>query len=439
MNETLSTINTSWTRSKMTTQIEDDLCWDWSDEGSIPKVISQMRFIARNAARINNIRRVTLRGLRTTQRLGREFCTQNFNEEERAVLESWLAKVQREATGELQIPEVTSAIVSHISSATSLEIQTFDRTSHDDGDKAHPPGDPFLNTLGQLISSSDNNSVLNSLETLKLSVPIPGSDLAKEFGFYIYPESVLPFFRLPSIKTIELHRVDDGGKPVSFPAAPTLNSLVLRRCQLAEDNIATIIQNSPNLEVLRADIAIDADYVKGWFNMGKLQTSLELLKGSLKELSLALTLWSSTDNDCGKAGPWGIRGSIGSLEDFTSLTHLTISLPILLGWKTQGASDLIDVLPESLEVLTITDEMSFWWKYQWDDLNREDDDAEVAKWETLERKIMEFLESRPASLKELRLEVDEIAGEEERAKELKARLVDTGRPVGVSVTVEFKT
>ncbi|KAK2779601.1 hypothetical protein CKAH01_02949 [Colletotrichum kahawae] len=426
----------------MTTQIEDELCWDWSDDGSIPKIIGQMRFIARNAAQINNIRRVTLRGLRTIQRLGREFCTQNFDEEERAVLGSWLTNVQGEAIGELQIPEVTSAIVSHILSATSLEIQTFDRTSHDDGGEAHPPGDPFLNTLGQLISSSDNNSVLsvpNSLETLKLSVPIPDSDLAKAFGFYIYPESVLPFFRLPSIKTIELHRVDDGRKLVSFPAAPTLNSLVLRRCQLAEDNIATIIQNSPTLEVLRADIAIDADYVKGWFNMGKLQTSLELLKGSLKELSLALTLWSSADNDCGKAGPWGVRGSIGSLEDFTRLTHLTISLPILLGWKTQGASDFIYVLPESLEVLTITNEMSFWWRYQWDDLKREDDDAEVTKWETLEWKIMEFLESRPPSLKELRLEVGEIAREEERAKELKARLVDTGRPVGVNVTVKFKT
>ncbi|KAF4872602.1 hypothetical protein CGCSCA1_v008362 [Colletotrichum siamense] len=426
----------------MTTHIEDEICWDWSNDGSIPKVISQMRFIVRNAARINNIRSVTLQGMRTTQRLGREFCSKNFDEEERAVLGSWLAKVGGEAPGELQLPDVIAAIVSHLSSAISLEIETFDRASHDDGGKARPAGDPFLCTLGQLISSSNESSLLNSLERVKLSVPVPGGDLEKEFGCCIYPESILPFFSLPSIKTLELHRVNDGGKPIkpiSLLTAPTLKSLVLKRCQLTEDNIATIIRNSSTLEVLRLDIAIDADCAKGWLNMENLQTALTPLKESLKDLSLSLTLWSSTAIDCGGPGPWGIRGSIGSLEDFTSLTHLAISLPVLLGWKTQGASDLIDVLPESLEVLTITNEMASWGKYQWDDLNCEGGHAEAARWETLEWKIMEFLESRPPSLKELRLEIGEAAGEEERGKELKARLVDTGRPVGVDVIVDFKS
>ncbi|KAF4819912.1 hypothetical protein CGCTS75_v011431 [Colletotrichum tropicale] len=425
----------------MTTHNEDKICWDWSDDGSIPRIISQMRFIVRNAAQINNIRSVTLRGMRTTQRLGREFCSKNFDEEERAVLGSWLANLQHEATEELQLPDVIAAVLSRLSSATTLEIQIFDRASSDDGGKARPPGDPFLCTLGKLISSS-NNSVLNSLETLQLSIPIPDGDLTKDSGCCIYPESILPFFSLPSIKTLELHRVDDGGKPIkpiSLLTAPTLKSLVLKRCQLIEDNIATIIRNSTTLEVLRVDIAIDADCAKGWLNMKNLQNALAPLKESLKELSLSLTLWSSTAIDCGGPGPWGIRGSIGSLEDFTSLTHLTISLPIILGWKTQGAADLIDILPETLEMLKITHEMSFWWKYQWADLNCEGGHAEAARWETLEWKIMEFLESRPPSLKELRLEIGEVAGEEERAKELKARLVDTGRPVGVRVTVEFKT
>ncbi|KAF5520469.1 hypothetical protein CGCA056_v007850 [Colletotrichum aenigma] len=426
----------------MTTHIEDEICWDWSHDGSIPKVISQIRFIVRNAAQINNIRSVTLRGRRSTQRLGQEFCTQNFDEEERAILGSWLANLQDDATGELQLPDVIAAVVSRLSSSTTLEIQTFDRATYDDGGKARPPGDPFLCTLGQLISSSNNSSVLNSLETIQLSIPIPDRDLTKSSGYCIYPESILPFFGLPSIKTLELHRVDDGGKPIkpiSLLTAPTLKSLVLKRCQLIEDNIATVIRNSPTLEALRVDIAINADYAKGWLNLETLQTALAPLKESLKELSLSLTLWSSTAVDCGGPGPWGIRGSIGSLEDFTSLTHLAISLPVLLGWKTQGASDLIDILPESLEVLTITNEMASWWKYQWDDLNCEGGHAEAARWETLEWKIMEFLESRPPSLKELRLEVGEVTGEGERAKELKARLVDTGRPVGVRVTVEFKT
>ncbi|KAJ3955380.1 hypothetical protein N0V92_008081 [Colletotrichum tropicale] len=401
-----------------------------------------MRFIARNAAQINNIRSVTLRGMRTTQRLGREFCSKNFDEEERAVLGSWLANLQDEAIEELQLPDVIAAVLSRLSSATTLEIQTFDRASHNDGGKACPPGDPFLCTLGQLISSSNNSSILNSLETLQLSIPIPDGDLTKDSGYCIYSESILPFFSLPSIKTLELHRVDDGGKPIkpiSFLTEPTLKSLVLKRCQLTEDSIATIVRNSPTLEVLRVDVAINADSAKGWLNMENLQTALAPLKESLKELSLSLNLWSLTAIDCGGPGPWGIRGSIGSLEDFTSLTHLTISLPVLLGWKTQGAADLIDVLPESLKVLTITNEMASWWKYEWDDLNCEGGHAEAARWETLEWKIMELLECRPPALRELRLEIGEVAGEEERAKELKARLVDTGRPVGVNVTVEFKT
>ncbi|KAI8268607.1 hypothetical protein K4K58_004699 [Colletotrichum sp. SAR11_239] len=366
----------------------------------------------------------------------------NFDEQERAILGSWLANLQDEATGELQLPNVIAAVLSHLSSATTLEIQTFDRATYDGGGKARPPGDPFLCTLGKLISSSNNSSILNSLETLQLSIPIPDGDLTKDFGCCIYSESILPFFSLPSIKTLELHRVDDGGKPVkptSFLTAPTLKSLVLKRCQLTEDSIATVIRNSPTLEVLPVDIAINADYAKGWLNLETLQTALAPLKESLKELSLSLTLWSPTAIDCGGPGRWGIRGSIGSLEDFTSLTHLTISLPVLLGWKTQDAADLIDVLPESLEVLTITNEMASWWKYEWDDLNCGGGHAEAARWETLEWKIMEFLECRPPALRELRIEIGEIAGEEERAKELKARLVDTGRPVGVNVTVEYKT
>lgn len=48
---------------------------------------------------------------------------------------------------------------------------------------------------------------------------------------------------------------------------------------------------------------------------------------------------------------WGVRGSIGSLKDFTVLKTLGIFLSILLGWFNQGSRSLVGILPSSLTQL----------------------------------------------------------------------------------------
>ncbi|GKT61598.1 F-box domain protein [Colletotrichum tofieldiae] len=419
----------------------DVLLWEWdradADRAGLPlptKFVDDMRRLLNNPA----------------HRFESGHLPNHLAEEEKTALKSWFvdaklpvdnpATLQQDAV--VRTTDATAVLLSRLPALKTLDVETFDRTADDEWTKSRPPGDPFMTTLNQLIISAQGNSTFQNIETVKLLVPVPDEELVNEFNFYLYADTVLPLFYLPRIQTLELHRVDDGRKPLSWPvseipSATTLKELVLIRCQLSEENTDTIIRVAPNLKKLRSEHAIDAEYASAWFDLAKVKASLSTLKDSLEDFSLAMTLWTSTAIDCGEAGPWGILNSLGSLKDFKQLTRLAISLPVLLGWQTKGSAKLIDVLPENIQSLTVTNEMYFWWRYQWDDLDWDDDDPVVPRWQSLEAKIVEYLESRPRSLRKLKVEIS-VADEEERAAELKADLVSKGEAVGVKVDVELK-
>ncbi|KAK2004395.1 hypothetical protein LX36DRAFT_706335 [Colletotrichum falcatum] len=248
-------------------------------------------------------------------------------------------------------------------------------------------------------------------------------------------------FYLPRIRAVELHRVDDGRRPLSWsvpdvPCATTLTELVLSKAQLPEENTDRIIRFCPNLTTLRYEHVIDAEYASAWLNLGRVRDSLSALESSLEDLTFAIALWTSTDVDCGDAGTWGTQGSLGSLSGFTRLTRLAVSLPALLGWRADGSARLADVLPEGLESLTITNEMHFWWRYQWDDRDWDHHEPVAPRWRSIEAKTVEYLESRPPSLKGLKVELP-VSGGGKRAEELKVSLFSKGEVVGIKLDVEL--
>lgn len=438
----------------------DSIAWDFDHvsqmgpkSSSSSSIVSSVREILRDPQRVKAIQHVAVRGVPQIKHFESSFFTEDLSPHETETLKRWISEAQipegkfgptPQAQDEHDSPSVTSAVVavlSHLSDLKTLEVQTFDRTAEDQEDQLHPAGDPFTACVLQLISSSPLGFG-RGLETARILVPRPEGDLEDEMDYYVYPSSLLPLFGLPSVRRIEAHRVDDRGEPV--PASPgvtcqALRELLLVRCQLTEESLGLVLGAAPSLTTLHCDLVLDAEHVSSWFDLGKVRASLGGLKGSVEDLSLSLNLWSSTAIDCGEKGPWGIRGSLGSLRDFDRLTRLSVSLPVLLGWHVEGSSKLADVLPAGIRSLTITNEMFFWWHYEWDgvDWDKKRGDCDIPRWRWIEEKIVEYLEGRPGSLEEFVLDISS-AGEAERGAQLRDTLVSKGQEVGVKVAVHLK-
>ncbi|KAL1852538.1 hypothetical protein Daus18300_012136 [Diaporthe australafricana] len=439
----------------------DLITWDFDEAGQIgtknslsSTIVSNVRDILRDSKSLKAIQHVALRGVPQIKHLESSFFTNSLAPHETETLKTWVSELQileskvaptPKGQVECDSPSATSAVVavlSRLSDLRTLEVYTFDQTAEDEEDQLHPAGHPFMARLLQLTSSSPHGFG-RMLETAKILVPRPEDDPEDEMDYYVYPSSLLPLLGLPSIQRIEAHRVDDGGKPV--PATPgvtcqTLRDLRLVRCQLTEDSLGLLLAAAPNLTTLYCDLVLDAEHVSGWFDLGKIRESLDGVKGSLEDLSLALNLWSSTAIDCGEKGPWGIRGSMGSLKDFDRLTRLSVSLPVLLGWHVEGSGKLADVLPEGMRSLTITNEMFSWWHYEWDgvDWDEKRSGYDTPRWRWIEEKIVEYLEGQPGSLEELVLDIS-TAAEAERATKLRETLMSKGKEVGVKVAVQSKS
>ncbi|KAJ0302665.1 hypothetical protein COL26b_013267 [Colletotrichum chrysophilum] len=339
-----------------------------------------------------------------------------------------------------------AVLLSRLPALETLEIRTFDRAEDEEDDEQTASialGDPVISLLCRQMLSA-GNAAFAHVKTARIVVPYPDEDPAAEFGFYVSADTVLPLFYLPQVRNLEMHRVEDGGRLVSWPAggrpvsATQLKELVMSKAQLTEASVDQLVRACPDLEVLRWEHVIDAEYARSWLDLDALRTSLETLKHSLEELSFSVILWTSTAIDCGEKGPWGIRGTLASLRGFAQLKRVTISLPVLLGWRTDNSARLADVLPASIECITVTNEMFFWWHSRWDDIKWEADDPSVPRWHTLEAKITEYLEARPSSLRQLKVEVW-TAGETSRAEELRDRLTAVGAATGVHVTVELRS
>ncbi|KAF4860599.1 hypothetical protein CGCSCA1_v015064 [Colletotrichum siamense] len=339
-----------------------------------------------------------------------------------------------------------AVLLSRLPALETLEIRTFDRVEDEEDDEQTASlalGDPVISLLSREMLSAGTMAFAH-VRTARVVVPYPDDDPAAEFGFYVSADTVLPLFYLPQVRTLEMHRVEDGGRLVSWPAgagpvsATQLKELVMSKAQLTEASLDRLVRACPDLEVLRWEHVIDAEYARSWLDLDALRTSLETLKHSLQELSFSVILWTSTAIDCGEQGPWGIRGTLASLRGFSRLKRITISLPVLLGWRTDNSARLADVLPASIECVTVTNEMFFWWHSRWDDVKWEADDPSAPRWHTLEAKIIEYLEARPSSLRQLKVEVW-TAGETSRAEELRDRLTSVGAATSVHVTVELRS
>jgi hypothetical protein len=478
------------------TTASDSIIWDFDQESqkgannsSTSAIIRDAREMLRNPQRLRAVQHIALRGVPQIKHLRDGFFANNLAPDETEILKKWMSESRIPETKPEGHPSDAAAspsaetaagviitLLSRLQNIKTLEIQTFDRTAEDEDAQRHPAGDLFTARLLQHLASPSPSpnprgaQQLRLIESATISVPRPEDDPEDEMDYYVYPSSVLPLFSLPRIRRIEAHRVDDGGEttiPAVIAPCHSLRELVLVRCQLTPGSLAALLRASPDLTSLRCDLVLDAEHAPApaqapagigsttttWYDLDEVRASLGPLQGSLEDLSLALNLWSSSGIDCGNdlsgVRP-GIRGSLGPglLRGFGRLARLSASLPVLLGWHVRGSPGLADVLPAGLRSLTVTNEMFFWWRYEWDGVVDWDDDEtgqygnndhnNNPRWRWIEDKIVEYLESRPASLEELVLEIS-ACGEAERVAQLRDTLVSKGQDVGVKVAIRVKS
>ncbi|KAI9795190.1 MAG: hypothetical protein M1816_000212 [Peltula sp. TS41687] len=402
---------------------------------------------------------VYMRGWSTGD-LGTRFIQTYLDEEEQTQLKVWIdqANLGRDCWKLIdggRADYLGVLLISRFLNVKVLDIEALNRSLQQKIQGIMPNDPTPLRTLLENRLTPLEESLPDGVSAFKHlgNVHIKTDDTAditldpRKRGFYIYVETILPLFYLPAISFIELECIEEGLRqtwPAAPPKASTLTTLILKKCPLSAGNLDMLLQASPNLKKLQWGIAIDAAQRKGWFNAARFRRSLDAVKDSLEHLDLSVPLWTSVRllyinmrMPC-----VGIQGSLGSLKDFSNLTYLSLAWPILLGWKANGSARLTDVLPESLETLILQDDMYHWWGYQWDEQLEVADSwgftYTCTRWEIIERKTTEYLESQPSRLEKLTLQLGrKCFGDwvKTRVKEVISSLEAAGQAVGVKVEV----
>jgi hypothetical protein len=164
-------------------------------------------------------------------------------------------------------------------------------------------------------------------------------------------------FYVPVIQQVVLYHVGDAlfewppKKPL--PSAITLRSLSFKRSRINEQNLARILEVSPNLQHLNYFIMYCFDE-RHFVNCDDLVAAVTKVKQSLKILTLGIQ--SGFHDYMAQDGPPArVEGRIGSLSHLSELEALSISTFLLFGNSAQSISSLENTLPPKLVHFVLID------------------------------------------------------------------------------------
>jgi hypothetical protein len=230
------------------------------------------------------------------------------------------------------------------------------------------------------------------------------------YGFNPLSDSRIPWasarinslFLLPQLRTLRIQVTEKGsglGQDEDL-RSPTINTLELHDCYLKERSVGHLICRAPNLTSLSIGLTRDAtpsneDLLDSFLDCSKLASAISKLSAAestsdsvttdtshrsrLENLAISIKFFITTAVDLGSGGAWedgrngndgwvrnwGIRGSIGSFRSFPNLKTLEISPELLFGWHTNGARPLRELIPDSLQKLTLRCDLADWQEYEW--------------------------------------------------------------------------
>jgi hypothetical protein len=212
------------------------------------------------------------------------------------------------------------------------------------------------------------------------------SDLPLKNGSDVL-DLVAPLFTLPSIEKIDMIMPEpylwdpDSDRWISplvesnyASASPSLKTIILRHSEAGVKTLGKLLRAAPNLEVLQYDFVQDIDLISypncpisRW---NKLNEVLKPLRQTLKTLRMSIDWYRSgivnaESHWIWPEDSWSRRGAIGPLTDFNQLETLELPVHVLLGWDSERAPKLADVLPPNLRELCLRDDGVEWQSYGW--------------------------------------------------------------------------
>ncbi|KAH6990174.1 hypothetical protein EDB80DRAFT_729633 [Ilyonectria destructans] len=164
---------------------------------------------------------------------------------------------------------------------------------------------------------------------------------------------VLPFFYLPGIRrfTATIDNPITFTWPIKTPDASSLTFLSLNH--IREVHLVQLLSVTKNLKTLEWQWYYDPNAMG---ETSKPIVDLEQIGFALFHVRATLTsLCISTRKGEWGAAPLQINGSLRTLVGCSKLQRLEIPLTLLLGFSPPSYNRLEDILPNSLEYLTITD------------------------------------------------------------------------------------
>ncbi|KAJ5194278.1 hypothetical protein N7491_001614 [Penicillium cf. griseofulvum] len=200
----------------------------------------------------------------------------------------------------------------------------------------------------------------------KLEMVDYGSNLPiTEFRDTIYsaePCQFIPWFHLPSLKTLEIWlqsldgiTVFPGQMPKRSWMLPNLRTLVLAKAGVYPDDIATLLCQFPYLESLHVGMAYKCRVTTEFLEQPEcFLRSLETSSQTIKHLSISLELLPY----CADNFRLRLSGDPGKpfrdmLKKFPQLKTASVPLYFLIGWGTR-TYELRDVLPSTIEALHLS-------------------------------------------------------------------------------------
>lgn len=221
----------------------------------------------------------------------------------------------------------------------------------------YPKHNTYLDrTLHRAVNGQ--HPAFRSLQEVSLNHLEGDADNAK--GNYL-PSQILPFFRLPLMRTLSADTVMESdsaqeawGSPPSTPLtdSPSSISEITLSASNGAKGMESLIASCLSLKTFKYQHSDSHLHAEG-YQPSAFYRSLAGSKNTLE------TLWLDT---CGHHLPFTIAGAnqthdewFGSLADFTALKDMRVRLPNLLDvrYQLEPSTPLPDILPRSLESLYV--------------------------------------------------------------------------------------
>lgn len=173
-------------------------------------------------------------------------------------------------------------------------------------------------------------------------------------SLHLPTDTALALFRLPALRSLSLSHLADIDSAPDLCMPTSLHSLSLQRSSLDLQTLSLLLQNSRQLTTLVYDALLPSSRTP--LNLDELASALGHVRESLTYLKISIDVFADEAVDVQILT--ALDGSLGSLAGFSTLTHLTISLPVLFGDVLPSeTSGLVDVLPRGLQHLVICDDL----------------------------------------------------------------------------------